>query len=84
MDDSDNDLLFAGLLSGVAVGVLATLLLRRRGATVEPPPFESGLELRARPDDIVRRAGEAAGAAVARAREEAGRLLGRGHGVGPL
>jgi hypothetical protein len=80
MDD-----LLLGLASGIAVGALAALLVRRvRAAHVPQPPFERGLELRGRGDDVMRRAGALAHAAQVRAREEARALPGVAPGVGAL
>jgi hypothetical protein len=72
MDESDNRLLLAGLISGLAVGVLAALLVRRSRSLEEPPLPESGIQLRRRPDEIVARANQVAADAVARARAASG------------
>jgi hypothetical protein len=71
MHDSDDRLFLAGMFAGLVAGVLGALLVRERRASGPPPLPEGGLVLRARSDEVARRAERAAEEALARARQAA-------------
>jgi gas vesicle protein len=67
VNNTNNQLFLAGLFSGVLVGVLGALLMRRRGE--EAQPFTTGgLVLPRRADVVAEEAERAAAEALARAR----------------